>query len=515
MNISEEIKRMLSLLESELGNVKPLITEEGDGTGVETDNTPEGILKRAINTGCWADKKYTYSDGAIITPDPKDRISTVNENYLYALNKIDPNIKAGDKFVKLKANGIDVYMFGTPTTNPQYPGAYLAVARSASIPTFDKTKPNQNYLESHGWNCATFSASANPTSQETQMSAEQVNIVNAMTKTDDFVRRIGGNVYTTKAFGEDRNYQTIDLATGKDVVTGEQLFNAQDMAAIKNANFSPAGKYFVYKVAGTNTSRTNVADAVESALNYLGYTTQEPSKVLGGKANSDTTVGQLCDTLMRGRCNTTILDYKEKNPNQKLWRMDEAQKAAYEAETGTKVFDQKSMISGLEATRGELRRAGRDSKNDFANRKYCNSAIDILTYCSTYSTLQDTSRCEDYMKNMEERGIITFPNPEDPFEAKIIALKTLLNDCAIGVQNKEINIANKYETKFVELQKSTGPYGMRTATPTPASKKTEDRGGMKESLNNSINSVITEAINKNNNKNLDSIIKKNLRKYIG
>ena len=96
-----------------------------------------------------------------------------------------------------------------------------------------------------------------------------------------------------------------------------------------------------------------------------------------------------------------------------------------------------------------------------------------------------------------------------------MALKTLLNDCAIGVQNKEINIANKYETKFVELQKSTGPYGMRTATPTPASKKTEDRGGMKESLNNSINSVITEAINKNNNKNLDSIIKKNLRKYIG
>ena len=128
MNISEEIKRMMSLLESEMGNVKPLINE--DDEPVTEVNGPKDILKRAINTGCWTKKGYTYSDGTPITTYFEEKISKVNDNYLYALNKIDPNIKVGDPFVKLKANGIDVYMFGTITTNPQYPGAYLAVVKN-------------------------------------------------------------------------------------------------------------------------------------------------------------------------------------------------------------------------------------------------------------------------------------------------------------------------------------------------------------------------------------------------
>jgi hypothetical protein len=61
---------------------------------------------------------------------------------------------------------------------------------------------------------------------------------------------------------------------------------------------------------------------------------------------------------------------------------------------------------------------------------------------------------------------------------------------------------------LTQLQSSTSPFGLQVAT-TPTKKSLE------ESLSNSIKSVITETINKNNNKNLDSIIKKNLRKYIG
>ena len=132
MNISEEIKRMMSLLESEMGNVKPLINEEDEP--ITEVNGPKDILKRAISTGCWTKKGYTYSDGTPITTYFEEKISKVNDNYLYALNKIDPNIKVGDPFVKLKANGIDVYMFGTITTNPQYPGAYLAVVKNINAP---------------------------------------------------------------------------------------------------------------------------------------------------------------------------------------------------------------------------------------------------------------------------------------------------------------------------------------------------------------------------------------------
>ena len=505
MSVNNEIKRMMSLLESELGNVKPLINEAGETPPVEASKGP---LERAVATGCWTKKGYKILD-------PK--IYSLGQGYVYAFSKIAPEVQANDRFMKvMTSDGNELYMFEKPSTDPaalnSNPNAYLAVARNKDIkPSKD---PNLNYLSAHGWYCPEFETTKGAATQETQMTQDQVNVVNTLS-TDEFIKRVGGKIYTTKAFGDNVNYQTIDLATGKDVVTGEQLFNAQDMAVIKDAKFSPAGKYFVYKVAGTNTSRTNVSEAVESALKYLGYTSQEPSGVLGAQANSETTVGELCDTILRGRCNSTILDYKEKNPNLKIWMMSKAQKAEFENQTRTKVFDQKSMVSGIGASKGELRRGAKESKSQFANRKFCNTGIDILTYCSTYSTLKDTSRCEGYMGDLEARGSITFPDPAAPFEGKIMALKNLLNDCAIGVQKGEINIAKKYEAPFLELQRSSSPYGMRTEGPKPTNANTTDRGGMSESLNDSIKSVITETIKKNNNKNLDSIIKMNLRKYIG
>jgi len=499
MNISEEIKRMMSLLESEMGNVKPLINEELEPPVTPVDG-PEGILMRAINTGCWEQKGYVF--------DKSNPITFVNANYLYALNKVDPSIKTGDPFVKIKKGDEEYYMFGIPSISPQYPGHYLAVGRDKSV--VKSTNPNLNYLSSNGWKCdAFFKETQGAVTQAVNLSANQERVINTLA-TDEFIKRIGGKISTTKALGADANYQTIDLATGINITTGKQEFNANDMAAIKDAGFSPAGKYFVYKYVGANTVRTNVPEAVQKAINYLGFTIQEPSDVLGGQSQS-TTLGEVCNTLMKGRCNQTILDYMDGNPNQKLWPMSKEQKAKFELETGTKVFDQKSMVSGIGANKGELRRGAEASKAQFANRKFCNTGIDILTYCSTYSTLQDSSRCQGYMEDLELRGAITFPDPKAPFEGKIMALKSLLNDCAIGVQKKEINIARKYEMPFLELQRSSSPYGMRTEGPKPTNTNAPI---MYESLNNSIKSVISETINKNNNKNLDSIIKNNLRRYI-
>ena len=90
MSVNNEIKRMLSLLESELGNVKPLITEEGEQPVEES----KGPLERSISIGCWANKKpkpYT-TDGAIFT---------LGKDYLYAFSKIAPGVQAGDKFMKV------------------------------------------------------------------------------------------------------------------------------------------------------------------------------------------------------------------------------------------------------------------------------------------------------------------------------------------------------------------------------------------------------------------------------
>jgi len=505
MNISEEIKRMMSLLESEMGNVKPLITEEGE-VPVTPVNGGGGILMKAINTGCWTNKNYTFSDGTKITPFAKsneDKISSVNDNYLYALNKIDPNIKVGAPFVKLKANGIDVYMFGSLSTNPQYPGEYLAITKNINAPqqTTANPNPNQNYLESHGWECPEFKATQNLTSQSVNMSQDQENAVKTLS-TPEFIERIGGQIYTTKALGDQVNYQTIDLATGRDQ-DGTQLFNSQDMADLKKW-FPTPGQFFVYKTAGNLTQRTNVPVEVEKFITRQGYTTQEPGPA-SAQAGTKTSVAEFCNTVMKGRCNDTMLEYVRTNGGQSIWEMNQAQREKF------KSVDQRGMVAGFEANKRDLKRARKSSQNEFANRKYCNTGIEILTYCSKYNS---NSKCEIFMDNLVAQGAITFPDNEAEFEDKIITLKKLLDDCAIGVDDGSVNIAKKYKAPFLQLRRSSGPFGMRAqVTPTP----TQQGGRLpvtSESLNNSIKSVITETINKNNNKNLDSIIKKNLRKYI-
>jgi type IX secretion system PorP/SprF family membrane protein len=75
------------------------------------------------------------------------------------------------------------------------------------------------------------------------------------------------------------------------------------------------------------------------------------------------------------------------------------------------------------------------------------------------------------------------------------------NEVGLGMFSKNL------KAQLSQLQGSTSPYGLRVAT-------TQTPKSLEESLNKSIKSVISETINKNNNKNLDSIIKKNLRKYI-
>jgi uncharacterized protein YaiI (UPF0178 family) len=502
MNISEEIKRMMSLLESEMGNVKPLINE--DDEPVTEVNGPKDILKRAINTGCWTKKGYTYSDGTPITTYFEEKISKVNDNYLYALNKIDPNIKVGDPFVKLKANGIDVYMFGTITTNPQYPGAYLAVVKNINAPkqTTANPNPNQNYLESHGWECAEFKETQNLTSQSVNMTADQTNAVNILAGTD-YVKRSRGRIYTTKPLGDDVNYQTIDLATGKNT-KGEQVIPAQDMELISGYKFAP-GKFFVYLVVGTQTKYTDMPVAVEQFIQKLGYTAQEPSDMGSTEAQNPTNVTELCNTIMVGQCNATILKYAENNGGQTLWPMNDTQKA----EAGVTVFNQADLEAGFTANKRMLRKNTKEFNSKFADKRSCQTGIDILSMCSKFN---DDKRCEGYMNQLVSSGAITFPKGMETYSLKIAGLKQLVGQDCMAV---DVKIPNKYEPMLAQLQSSTGKFGLVAPTVKTDQGTINPRGGnLEESLNKSIKSVISETINKNNNKNLDSIIKKNLRKYI-
>ena len=492
MSVNDEIKRMMSLLESELGNVKPLLNEQGTPP-VVASNSP---LQNSINIGCWPEKGYT-TDGVI---------HTLGLDYVYAFQKVAPEVRAGDKFMEVVTNDkVKLFVFEKPSTDPvalsSNPNAYLAVVRTGIKASTD---PKLDYLTAHGWYCKGFTATQNAASQGVNMSQDQINAVNTLSGTD-YIKRTGGRIYTTKPLGDDINYQTVDLATGKNT-KGEQVIPAQDMELINNYKFTP-GKFFVYLQVGTQTKRTDVPKAVEAALKQMGYTVQEPSDVLSTEAQNPTTVDQLCNTLMVGQCNPTILTYAKNNPEQTLWPMNQSQIDAAQ-KAGITVFNQAGLESGLTGKKRALRKAGKEYDAMFADKKSCQTGIDILSMCSKYN---DDKRCEGYMNQLVTAKAITFPTGLNSYQLKIAGLKQLVGQDCIA---NNINIPGKYEPMLAQLQSSTGKFGLVAPTVKTDQGTTNSRGGMEESLNNSIKSVITETINKTGNKKLDSIIKNNLRRYL-
>ena len=505
MNISEEIKRMMSLLESETGNVKPLITEEGPVTAV--DEATE-VLTRAMSAqvngkSCWDEKGFVW--------DKTNPFTFVNENYLYALNKVDPSIKAGYPFVKIKKGDAEFYMFGIPSINPQYLGGYLAVGRNNTPFNKDKPDPNQSYLSSNGWKCdSTFNISKNAASQGELLTADQADAIKKITDAKTYLNTRGYKFYDSNEIGADSNYRKVDLATGNDE-NGEQQIADQDMDIIKGYGFTP-GKFFLYMAVGARTSRTDIPKSVQTAIKKMGYTNIEPEDATSSQALSKTTVASLCGG--NKVCADIIKEYI-KNNNIDIWPMtaqqrQDAAKDVINADgtttAGITVDDQSTFSDKMnDSNRFKVGRSINQGLNSLADKKSCQTGIALLDFCNT---VNNNALCEKQIDDMEAKGLISLG--KTGFTNKINGIKDLLGFC---VKNKKINLNNKYEGMLTNLQALSGQYGLAT----PVNSTQTDPGGRPsdvfESLDNSIKSVISETINKNNN-NLDSIIKKNLRRYI-
>ena len=174
---------------------------------------------------------------------------------------------------------------------------------------------------------------------------------------------------------------------------------------------------------------------------------------------------------------------------------------------GITVDDQSTFSDKMnDSNRFKVGRSINQGLNSLADKKSCQTGIALLDFCNT---VNNNALCEKQIDDMEAKGLISLG--KTGFTNKINGIKDLLGFC---VKNKKINLNNKYEGMLTNLQALSGQYGLAT----PVNSTQTDPGGRPsdvfESLDNSIKSVISETINKNNNNNLDSIIKKNLRRYI-
>ena len=473
MSISNEIKRMMSLLESELGNVKPLITEQGEPP-IEVSDSP---LKRAVNVGCWTKKGYTISD-------PK--IYQLGKDYLYAFSKVAPGVQAGDSFMKiLTPDGRDLYMFEIPSTDPvalaKNPKAYLAVNRTAVVASND---PNLNYLAAHGWYCDEFNVTQNLASQRNNLTADQqqqIDILLSALGTQD----TGYSFFKTKP-EDGRNYVKIDLATG----TGDDGVNYIDKFNLSTriGPFkSQPNKFFIWSNVGTQEKLYDIPVEVESFLSTLGLTRTRP-KPGTAEIRSQTTLKALCDGQGKAYCDPAVMDYIKTDGGRLIWRMSPEQ-----AKVAGNVSYKDIVAQQKELGRGGAKQGLRDLDKQKANKPACQAAIQQLSNCEKYGTDEDCAEA------LGLAGVdASYAQVLD--DTKKLVKTCVQNEVSLGMFSKNL------KAQLSQLQGSTSPYGLRVAT-------TQTPRSLEESLDNSIKSVISETINKNNN-NLDSIIKKNLRRYI-
>ena len=483
MSISNEIKRMMSLLESELGNVKPLITEQGEPP-IEVLDSP---LKRAVNVGCWTKKGYTVSD-------PK--IYQLGKDYLYAFSKVAPSVQAGDSFMKiLTTDGRDLYMFEIPSTDPvalaKNPKAYLAVNRTAVVASND---PNLNYLAAHGWYCDEFNVTQNLASQRNNLTADQQQQIDILLSALG-IQDTGYSFFKTKP-EDGKNYVKIDLATG----TGDDGVNYIDKFNLSTriGPFkSQPNKFFIWAGVGTQEKLIDIVTKVESFLNGLGYTRTEADP--GTPEDMDTNVmslNKLCAEKKYAMCSSsTLQQYIKTDGDRRIWRMNTQQ-----MKDAKNVSYKDIVAKQAELGRGGTKQGLKDLDKQKANKPACQAAIQQLSNCEKYGTDEDCAEALNLAFTPDENGV-------DPsYVQKLDHTKKLVRTC---VQN-EVSLgmfSKNLKAQLSQLQGSTSPYGLREVT-------TQTPKSLEESLNNSIKSVISETINKNNNKNLDSIIKKNLRRYI-
>ena len=474
MSISNEIKRMMSLLESELGNVKPLITEQGEPP-IEVSDSP---LKRAVNVGCWTKKGYTISD-------PK--IYQLGKDYLYAFSKVAPGVQAGDSFMKiLTPDGRDLYMFEIPSTDPvalaKNPKAYLAINRTAVKASND---PNLNYLAAHGWYCDEFEVTQNLASQQNNLTADQQQQIDTLASalgTEDT-----GYTFKTIKPEDGKNYVKIDLATGigTDGVSYLDKFNLADRIGPFK---SQPGKFFIWSNVGTQEILYDIPAEVESFLSTLGFTRVRP-KPGTAEIKTETTLKALCDGQGKAYCDPAVMDYIKTDGGRRIWRMSPEQ-----AKVAGNVSYKDIVAQQKELGRGGAKQGLRDLDKQKANKPACQAAIQQLSNCERYGTDEDCAEA------LGLAGVdASYAQVLD--DTKKLVKTCVQNEVSLGMFSKNL------KAQLSQLQGSTSPYGLRVVT-------TQTPRSLEESLDNSIKSVISETINKNNNKNLDSIIKNNLRRYI-
>lgn len=410
-NVNFEIKRMLSLLESKMGDVKPLLSEQLDNEFTGESNSPTDGLRKVLGTGC-------------LTKKGASNISAIqrwrDQNVEYVNKNGNTPVTAGEEYIRFnmpnrEGKNASFYLFGKRGKGPE--GTFYLLRRTQNNARRGEEGFNDPHFIEDALKCPEFEISKSVTSDVTNLTADQEFRVKELVGPSGAVET--GFSYTTKrpASGVGTKFIPVDLNTGKGN-DGKQYIKKTSVDGLK-LDFPTPGKYYIWVSLGQEERLRDLPKDVEILLFKMGYTREQPS-IGSAEELQGTTLKQLCTKY---RCEGGLKQYADDvEGGRRVWPMTSAQRDAAEKTHNIDIKTREEMVSSSGSGR-ETRRGTKQIKKQNANKDSCRSAFQVLGDCARSNS---DEMCSKYVENV---SITKGMNYTDA----IMSLKDLAIQC--DVQN--------------------------------------------------------------------------------
>jgi hypothetical protein len=465
-NINLEIKRMLGLLESKIGDVKPILSERiylKEDDGAISFNTPEEWLQWISGpAGCLTSKGVTK----------KSQIQNIKpESVKMFMDAGIKTVKAGEPYITFDMkdkNGDEKQFLVFGRRNNQ--GKFNLIKRDkGKTPEFTQSVLScEEQLKGE----KSFVSDIKNLSQEQSRRVEEL-IGPSGAKETGF-----SYVKNRPESGIGTLYEPVDLNTGMGVNNNKQYIKKTSLDGLKQ-EFTEPGKYFIWVNLGQEVRGIDIPVEVEAMLKRMGYTRQQPSPGTP-EAKNPKTVKELCKG---GDCDDVLQRYaNEIEGDRTIWPMNAKQKE--EAKTqGITVSDYKSFVT-TSASGREARKSVKDIQSQYADKDSCRAAITVLHACMS-SDADD--ECADTINQTYSSN---YKGNENEYFDTLGTLKKLVKKCDRVNLKGFLGIGGKdYETMFNELKTSTNRFSPNAQT----NKASQEAGTqLEESLSRSIRLSLNE-----------------------
>lgn len=447
-NVNLEIKKMLGLLESKMGNVKPLINEQNEITeddGQISFTDPNDWLKWLTGpAGCLTNKGVTS----------KTQIQNIKPESITLLSDSGiKSVKAGDPYIRfeMKDRNGDIkqfLIFGKRDSK----GAFLLIKRDkGKTPEF-----SQNSLT-----CPELKRGESFVSDVKNLSFEQKQRLDSLVSQAG-IKETGAELTTTRPTGKEGfDFVPVDLTTGKGT-NGVQYIEKTAVDGL-SPEFKTEGQYYVWAKLGKSVTRTATVSAVEDALVRMGYTRTQPTDALAMNAES-TTLGEFCKQNVDLCANYPLLgEYIQKyGGDLEIWKTNAESYKDFGA----------SAVGGRKS-----RREIRNVMKLEANKSSCQTAVNVLWNCMRSN---DDRSCENYIKASFGSTV--------PYIAARQDLGELVKKCEVN----NVNFGRKYEDMFSELKTSSNKFSPFSTENLKSAESATQYQSLEESLSRNIRLSLKE-----------------------